>query len=637
MTESRATHPADTLRQALVALPAIGLALGGVAYFGGAEGYTRLIFAAATIPVLAVLAVEIVESLSRSEVGLDVVAFFSMGSALLLGQELPGIVVAMMYAGGQFLENLAARRARHEMTALLARAPKSAMRHEAAGLAEVPIEAIVPGDRIMVRHGEMVPVDGTVEREGASLDLSALTGEAMPVRIDAGKPAPSGATNAGMAFDLVVLRAAAESTYAGIVRLVEAAEQAKAPMARLADRFALVFLAATLIIAGGAWIATGDPIRWLAVMVVATPCPLILAVPVAIIAGVSRAAQVGVLVKGGGALEVLGSVRAIVMDKTGTLTTGRAELAACHALGGHGEDEILGLAASLDQASNHVIAEALVRTARARGLTLATPLEVHETPGSGLDGQVGEHRVTVGGFGYVRDRASDGSAMATLGAAREGEVTVAVAIDGKMAGLIVLADAIRPEVPGALRTFRANGVTRIVLASGDRRDVTEAVAANLDIDAVESEMTPETKVLVVAAERRHGPVMMVGDGVNDAPALAAADIGVAMGVHGSAASTEAADAVLLVDRIDRLAQAMTIAQRARRIALESVYAGIGLSFIAMAFAAFGYLPPIAGALLQEVIDVAVILNALRVLGGPRPAVEAAGAPPTAAPIGAHQP
>jgi heavy metal translocating P-type ATPase len=602
------------IRRALVAVPALGLAAGVVAYLGDAQGLALIIWGVATIPVIAALAADIAVSLGRAEVGLDVVALLAMASALLLGETLPGVVVALMYAGGQFLESYAAGRARHEMTALLERVPKTAMRYATDGLAEVPIEEIVPGDRILVRGGEVVPADGTVASASAVVDQSALTGEALPQSRQTGDPVMSGSANAGTPFDLVATRAAAESTYAGIVRLVEAAERDKAPMVRLADRFAIVFLLATLGIAGGAWIATDDPVRWLAVMVVATPCPLILAVPVAVAAGVSRAASRGVLVKGGGAMEVLAQVKSVVIDKTGTLTEGEARLSAIHPAPGLAETELLRLAASLDQASSHVVAHALVQAATARGLALSPPTEVRETPGAGLQGWIEGREVVVGGFSYVRDRARDGSDFGMVGK-REGEIGVAVAVDNRMAGLIVLADKIRPEVPAALAAFRRLGVRRIVLASGDRADVTEAVASQLDIDVVRAEMTPEAKVMAVVAEREHGPAMMVGDGVNDAPALAAADIGVAMGAHGAVASAQAADAVLLVDRLDRLAEAMGIAQRSRRIALESVFAGIGLSVAAMIVAAFGYLPPVEGAFLQEAIDVAVILNALRALRG----------------------
>ncbi len=607
----------DRTRHVLVAVPATGLALGLLAWAFGAPALAGPIWTVATIPVVLVLLAEIVVSLRHGQVGLDIVALLSMGGAVVLGQPLAGVVVALMYSGGQFLEGYASRRARREMTALLERAPKFALRHEDGELKQVPIEALVPGDRVLVRRGEVVPADGAITGGEAVLDQSALTGEPLPIRLVAGAEAMSGATNAGEAFDLTVGRPAVESTYAGIIRLVEAAAHARAPIVRLADRFALLFLVTTLAIAGAAWLASGDPVRWLAVMVVATPCPLILAVPVAIIAGVSRAARIGVLIKGGGALEVLADVKTLVIDKTGTLTHGQALLSAIHPFNGFNESEILRLSASLDQASSHVVATALVAAAGGRGLALTPPVEVRETPGSGLEGTVGKYRVAVGGVAYVLDRSRDGLDAAKLKPEREGEIAVAVAIDGVFAGLLVLADHVREDVPRALAGFRANGVKRIVLASGDVRAVTEAVAARLDIDEAFSEMTPERKVMVVARERGNGTVMMVGDGINDAPALAAADIGVAIGARGAAASSEAADAVLLVDRLDRIAEAMGIARRSRRIALESVVAGIGLSLAAMVVAAFGYLPPVEGALLQEVIDVAVILNALRALGGGR--------------------
>jgi heavy metal translocating P-type ATPase len=364
---------------------------------------------------------------------------------------------------------------------------------------------------------------------------------------------------------------------------------------------------------GGAWFATGDPLRALAVLVVATPCPLILAVPVAVIAGVSRAAKHGVLLKGGAVLEILARVGTVVIDKTGTLTEGRAAITSIVPNGGMTENDVLRLAASLDQASNHIVAVALVEEARRRGLVLAMPSDVDESPGGGLEGTVDGHRVVVGSLSYTDGRAQ--GLAATPDVPPAGTVTVGIAVDGRAAGRILLADTLRPDVPAALAGFRRCGVKRIVLASGDRTDVAEAAADGLDIDAVRSELTPQQKVEIVRAERDGRPVMMVGDGVNDAPALAAAEIGVALGARGSAASSEAADAVLLIDRLDRLAEAMGIAQRARRIALESVGFGIGLSFIAMIFAAFGYLRPVEGALLQEAIDVAVILNALRALGG----------------------
>ena len=605
------------IRPFLIGFPAVGLVLGFVMRASGLAPWADLIWSISTLPVLFALLVEIVRRLRRGDVGLDIVAALSMTAALVVGQELAAAVVALMYAGGQYLEDFAEGHARREMTALLARAPRTAMRHRGDALDEIDVDLIGSGDRLLIRQGEIVPADGTLASGIAVLDQSALTGESVPVQRKAGDLILSGATNSGEAFDLVASRPAAQSTYAGIVRLVEAAQRSRAPMVRLADRYAIVFLVATLVIAGLAWWWTQDPIRMVAVLVVATPCPLILAVPVAIVAGLSRAAHHGILIKGGKALETMARIRSLVVDKTGTLTDGKAKVVAIHATDGLAEDDVLRIAASLDQASKHVIAQTLVCEARGRGLPLAVPSEVVETPGEGIRGRVEDHCVAVGGRRYVKSQlAQPGQAASFDMAAPQhapGAVVVWLGRDGRLAGRIVLADELRAGIEELLTKVRNLEVERIVLATGDHRDVADAVTAGLGLDAVRAELTPDQKVMVVLSERKVGPVMMVGDGVNDAPALAAADVGVAMGAKGAAASAEAADAVLLVDTLDRIVPAIEIARRARFIALESVYVGIGLSTLGMIAAAFGYLTPIQGALLQEVIDVAVILNALRVL------------------------
>ena len=603
------------IRPVLVVLPALGLLAGLGMRLAGAGQWSGPIWAAATVPVLGVLLIEIVASLRRGDVGLDIVAALSMTSALAFGEHLAAVVVALMYAGGQYLEGFAERRANREMTALLSRVPRTAVRHRNGRLEEVSLDIVAPGDRLLVRQGDVVPVDGAVAGGVAILDQSALTGESLPVQRGAGESVLSGVTNVGGVFDLTATHSAAESTFAGIVRLIEAAQRSKAPMARMADRFAIWFLALTVGLVGGAWLWSGDPIRALAVLVVATPCPLILAVPVAIVSGMSRAAKAGVLVKGGKALETLARVRVLVIDKTGTLTHGQAEVAEIRPLSDMPPDDVLQLAASLDQASKHVIARALVREAQARGLDLFVPTEVEEVPGEGAEGNVAGRRVVVGGIHYVARRAPNAATTLSEKDDPMGSVLVGVAVDGQAVGLLVLADRLRSGTVELIGDLRRLGIERIVLASGDRRAVAEEVTAGLDLDAVHADLTPDRKIEIVRAERRHGPVMMIGDGVNDAPALAAADLGVAMGAKGAAASAEAADVVLLVDQLDKILGAVQAARRSRRIALQSVYAGIGLSVVGMVVAALGYLVPVEGALIQEAIDVAVILNALRALRG----------------------
>lgn len=601
----------DRVKIALLAVAAAGLVLGLVLHLSGQTEVARLLWSVATVPVLIALFVQIVRSLVRGELGLDIVAALSMSAALAFGEALAAVIVALMYTGGSFLESFAEGRARREMHALLARVPRMATRYVDGGLKEVSIDDVLPGDLLLIRQGDVVPVDGTVASPHAVLNMSALTGESLPVSASKDDAVLSGATNAGDAFDLVATHEARDSTYAGIVRLVENAQASKAPMSRLADRWSVGFLVLTLLIAGAAWWFTGDPIRAVAVLVVATPCPLILAVPVALVAGLSRAAHFGVLIKGARPLENMARIQSIILDKTGTLTDGRPQIASVLCAEGEAEDEIVRLAASLDQASKHPIAQAIVTAARLRGLELALPAETREFPGEGVSGLVDGRPVVVGGHGFVARHAE--TARLPLPEAEAGSVIVAVAVAGRIAGYIVMADPVREEVAGMLAGLRREGVQRILLATGDRAAVAERIAGGLGLDGIHSGLTPDQKVLLVLTERKNGAVMMVGDGVNDAPALAAADVGVAMGARGASASAETADVVLLVDRIERLRSGIEISRRSRRIAVESVIVGIGLSVLAMIAAAFGYLQPVEGALLQEAIDVAVILNALRAL------------------------
>ena len=561
------------------------------------------------------LLVSIVRDFLAGRLGVDAVAFVSMSGALVLGQNLAGIVVAIMYSGGNLLEDFAVARAERDLRSLIDRAPKVAHRRVASTIEDVPIEQVTIGDDILVRAGEVIPVDGIISSAAAMIDEFAVTGEPIPVSHQAGELARSGSLNAGDTFEIRASATAGESTYAGIVRMVSAAQTAKSPFIRMADRYALLLLPLTLVTAGGAWLFSGDPVRGLAVLVASTPCPLILAAPVAFIAGVAQAAKRGILIKGGGPLEALARTHTVMFDKTGTLTVGGARLVAIEAAPGHGTDEILRIAASIEQASHHVVAATIVEAAVAKGLKLSIPTQVRETMGSGVEGVVDGRPVRVGSHQLVYGaRKPEAWAVRALRrAAWRSALSVFVAVDGHTIGAVLLADELRRDTPRAVQALRSAGVSRIVMVTGDRADAAETIGAALDLDAVLSDREPADKVDAVATEQRQYPTVMVGDGINDAPALAAANVGIAMGARGASASSEAADVVILVDRLDRVSDALTIAKRTHRIALQSIIAGMGMSGVAMCIAAIGFLPPIAGALTQEAIDVAVILNALRAL------------------------
>ncbi|WP_062461976.1 heavy metal translocating P-type ATPase [Demequina soli] len=602
-----------------IVLIASGLLLAGgaVAWWISAPDAATVLWVAGTVLGLAFSGWSTLDAARHRRPTVDIIAVLALAGALAVGEPLAGAIITLMLATGQVLEARADARARRELSLLTERAPRTARRLTSAGIEEVAVGEVGLGEHLLVRPGEVVAVDGRLTA-AATLDESALTGESVPVERAAGEDVRSGVVNAGAPLEIVTTTTADTSTYAALVRLVAQAQAASAPFVRSADRWAIAFVPLTLALAGAAWWASGDPVRAVAVLVVATPCPLLLAAPIAIVSGLSRSARLGVVVKGGGALERLAAARVMVVDKTGTLTRGRPALTRLVPAPGHDAAEALRLAASLDQVSAHVLAGPIVEAALVRVLALTMPETADEVRGQGVAGTVDGRRVRVGRPAWIAGpQPGPWSRQVRRRADLDGSMSVLVEVDGELAAAMLLQDPVRPDAPRMVRALRAAGVRRIVLATGDRPDVAHMVGRIVGVDEVIAECTPEDKLAALGRERERGSTVMVGDGINDAPALAAADVGVALAARGATASSEAADVVLTVDRVEALADAMQVARRSRGIARQAVVVGMGLSLVAMVAAALGHLAPTVGAALQEGIDILAIAVALRaVLPGP---------------------
>ncbi|MEU7767735.1 heavy metal translocating P-type ATPase [Nocardia sp. NPDC049190] len=595
---------------ALASIIAVLVAGGLAAWLPGWQAANLLWLAAVAVAVVPTL-MWVWADLRRGRYGADMLALVALVGAAFVGEYFAGALIALMVATGRVLDAYASRRAGHDLSELLRRAPVQAHLRQADGIETVAAAAVSTGDTVVVLPGETVPVDGVLIMEGV-FDESALTGEPVPVVRDVGTDIRSGVVNAGGAVDIRARATAAESTYAGIVTLAGQAAATAAPVVRLADRIAVWFLPVALAVAGIAWVITGDAVRAVAVVVTATPCPLLLAVPVAITAGMSRSARAGVVVKNGAALETLGRAVCLAMDKTGTVTIGRPEVIDVVAAPDADVPAVLRRAAAVEQYSAHVLAAAVIAAAAARGLDPAVAESISERPGRGTRGRVEGHWVSVGRL----PESAEPAAWADV-ALRRARLDLAsviwVSVDDEPVAALLVRDRIRTDAARTMRRLRTSGLHRLVMLTGDRVDNAREVARMLGLTEVVADADPADKIAAIRAERRGGVTVMVGDGVNDAPALAAADVGIALGSRGSTAAAQAADAVIVDDRIGRLADAVEIAQRAHRLAVQSAVAGMLLSLCAMVAAAFGLLVPAVGALVQEGIDVAVILNALRAL------------------------
>ena len=548
----------------------------------------------------------------RGHFAADVVASLAIVTAVILREPVAGLVIVLMQAGGEYLERYAARRASRALDELANARPQKANRLRGEAIEEIGADDVLPGDLLLVRPGEMVPVDCVVTDGESWMDQSRLTGESVPVAIRPGVAIMSASINGDRPVTVRATARAAESQYAKIVELVRSAQESKAPLQRIADRYAVWFTPFTLLVCAATFAVTRDWERVLAILVVATPCPLILATPVAIVGGISHAARHRIIVRHGGALEALARVTAAIFDKTGTLTVGRPEVQRVVPASPWDATTVLRLAAAVESGAGHQLGRSIVQAAARQGSGLPAARGVVESPGRGIAGVVMDRHVAVGARSWISEVSPFATAgLATL-EAHPDTLRSFVTVDGAAAGTIEFEDVIRPDVAATFARLRAAGLTKTMLLSGDNAAYVRSVARRVGITDARGDLLPEDKVAVVAQLQHAGEhVLMVGDGVNDAPALSRADVGVALAAHGRGIASESADVILLEDDISLVAESVEIGRKTMRIARQSILVGLGLSAVAMGFAAAGMIPPVLGAALQEGIDVAVILNALR--------------------------
>lgn len=547
--------------------------------------------------------------LRSGHVGIDVLAIIAIVSTILVGEYWATLVIVLMLSGGEALEDFAGRRARTAVRSLLARSPVEAhLVDEHDAITDIPVDEVRVGQTLLVRPSEVVPVDGSLLSDTATMDESSLTGESLPVDVERGGRVLSGSVNGPTAVTIRADAVVADSQYQQVVRLVTEASESRAPIVRLADRYAVPFTVLALVIAAVGWWVSGDPVRFAEVMVVATPCPLLIAAPVAFISGMSRGARDGVIVKSGGTLEQLARIHTVAFDKTGTLTSGTPRVVAVRPANGLSEERLLATVASAEQYSSHVLAASVLEEAERRGIGLVPAHDAREVATNGVEATLDGTRVAVGKRSFVTEQGAEVTAPLPQG----GQSAVYASVDGGYAGEVVLADRVRANARDTVQRMRALGVRAFVMVTGDQRPTAEHIASEVGIDDVHADCLPADKVRLVR-ELPGRPVMMVGDGVNDAPVLASADVGVAMGARGSTAASESADVVVMVDDIGKTARAIEIGRRTTAVALQCIWIGIALSVVLMLVAVFGVIPAIIGALLQEVVDLTTILWALRAL------------------------
>ncbi len=569
-----------------------------------------------TLPLMIALAVggiplvlELARRLYRGEFGSDLLAGASIVTAVLMGQYLVGAIVVLMLSGGTALEQYATHRASSVLNALAKRMPQTAHRSQGPTFTDVALSDIAIGDRLIVLPHEICPADGTVVEGQGTMDESYLTGEPFLISKTPGAQVLSGSINGDQALAISVVRLPVDSRYAKIMQVMQASEQDRPRIRRIADRLGAWYTPLAVAVALLGWIVGGEPHRFLAVMVIATPCPLLIAIPIAIIGAISVSARAGIIIKNPGVLEQIDRCRTLIFDKTGTLTYGKPALTEILAASGFAADDVLRLAASLEQYSKHPLAGAILTAAEAKHLTLAPVRLISEKPGEGLRGVAGDDTVEI--TGRTKVLASGSVASADLPAAGSG-LECLVFIGGRFAAAFRFRDEPRQESTAFVSHLAPkHRAQKVILLSGDRESEVRYLADVVGIREVHAGKTPEEKVAIVKQETLVQKTLYVGDGINDAPAMLAATAGIAFG-HESDITAEAADAVLLEPSLAKIDELMHISRHMRKIALESAVGGMALSIVGMAAAATGHLAPVTGAVLQEIIDLAAVLNALRV-------------------------
>jgi heavy metal translocating P-type ATPase len=581
-----------------------GLALELSKHHKAAQWLLSIVAVIALIPIL----IDMIKDLRNGSYGVDILAATAIGFSVVLGEYWAAIVIVLMYTGGTALEDFAEHRAKSELDALLKRAPRKATVIRKNKTIEVSVDEINVGEKILIKAGDMVPVDAQVIDGTASFDESSLTGESLPQTKEINDSLLSGSINLDGPVTAKATAIAADSQYQQIIKLVKAASQSKAPFVRLADRYSIPFTFLAYAIATGAWVVSGQAVRFLEVIVVATPCPLLLAAPIAVISGMAKSSRYGIIVKTGKSLERFAETKTIAFDKTGTLTKGILKVESINTLNGFKKDEVLGLAAALEQNSDHPVANAIVNSAKNQGIKVAKAKHVKEISGRGLIAQLKGKHITIGRLSLLEEEGVEIKSSQLKSS--HSNSSVFVAVNGVLAGEITLSDEIRAESNHTLARLKQLGIKEFIMVTGDNKKVASNISKQLGIDHVHAEALPADKLSIIDHAKHH-PLAFVGDGVNDAPILTAADVGIALGARGSTAASESADVVIMLDDLGRVATGLEIAKKTFSIAKQSVLIGIGLSVLLMLVFATGKFTALTGAIVQEFVDVIVIFYALR--------------------------